>query len=131
MAIPIATSRGHGDKKPRLTERFIQNLLIQPTVEAAARETGISVRTASRWIAEPTFAKAWAFARRNALEHATNKLSGASDTAVNALIQVASRGEPDTARVAAARAILEYGHIAVANEDLSDRLAALEERNNL
>jgi hypothetical protein len=126
MATSIATSRGHGDKKPRLAERLITVLLSEPTIEGAARAAGVSIRTVHRWTQDLDFNEAFVFAKNNTMEAATAQLQGASSKAVDALLEVARMGEPDAGRVSAARAILEFGFRGLENEVLAKRLDELE-----
>lgn len=116
---------GHGEKRSRKEEALIAALLSQPTVEAAARATGVSERTARRWLAEPTFRRAFREARRQAVETAVAALQGASGESVVALREALSARRVSV-RVRAACAILDRAVRGVELIDILERLEALE-----
>jgi hypothetical protein len=121
-----ASSLGHGEKKSRKAEQFIAALLTHPTIEAATKAVGISEATAWRWMKNPEFAAHYREARREAMRHTTARLQEAAREAVECLREVQRTGESESARVSAARTILEQALKAVDLEDVQQRLDELE-----
>jgi hypothetical protein len=117
--------KGHGERKSRKTEQFIAALLSEPTIEAAAKTVGIGDVTAWRWMKDPQFAEQYRQARREAMRHSTTRLQRASIEAVDALREIQNTGESESARVSAARTILEQAIKAADLEDVEQRLDAL------
>ena len=109
-------------------DRLLLALLSEPTLEAAAIRAGISQSTAWRIMRSPEFQAEYREARAAAVGRATGALQAASGIAVLALVDVAASDNPRTksARVAAARTILELSYKAVELESIEARLAALE-----
>lgn len=97
------------------------------TIAAASKQAGVSEMTAYRRLNDPEFKRALEDAKREALERATSALGAASTAAVGALIGLLSSNAP-TARLGAARAILELAPKWRESLDLEARLSALEER---
>ncbi len=116
-----------GQKISRLKEKAIISLLAYPTIQAAATKTGISEVTLHRWLKEEGFKAAYLAARRQAVSNAVARLSQICSEAVEVLRQVMNDSEtPASARIAAARAILDAALKAVETDDLSDRINTLE-----
>ncbi len=74
------------------------------------------------------FKKAYKEARKQAVNQAIAHIQQISGEAVNTLREVMNDGAKETARVTAARAILELTLKAYEIEDIEERLEALEER---
>jgi hypothetical protein len=55
----------HGEKLSRKKEQAIAALLARPTVQEAAAEVGISVRTLCEWLKHPVFKRAYGQARES------------------------------------------------------------------
>ena len=119
---------GHGEKKSRKSGELIVALLTQPTIEAAARIAGISNASAWRWMQDPVFAESYREAKREAMRHTSARLQAATCEAVDCLRAVQNSGESESARVGAARTILEMALRAADLEDVQRRLSAIEER---
>ena len=117
---------GHGEKKSRKLEGFIAAMLAQPTVEAAAKAAGISYVAAWRWMKDEAVIARYRAARRDAMQHALARLEQAASGAVECLAEVQSKGESESARVSAARTILETALKVVELNDIQERLAELE-----
>ncbi len=117
----------------RLTARqqkAILALLTEDGVADAAREAGVKLATLWRWQKEPAFLAALLSARREAFDAATTRIAGACADAAEALRSVAADAQaPATARVSAARAILDHAGKALELHDLAGRLEALEKRS--
>ncbi len=118
---------GHGEKKSRKSEQFIAALMSYPSIEAAAKSVGIGNATAWRWMKDPKFTQEYREARREAMRHTTARLQEAAREAVECLRDIQKTGGSESARVAAARTILEQALKAADLEDVQDRLQALEQ----
>lgn len=119
--------KGHGEKRTRKQEQFIAALLSQSTIEAAAKLVGIGDVTAWRWMKTPDFQAEYREARREAMKQTTSRLQMAAREAVDALREVQRSGESESARVSAARTILEQSIKSADLEDVQARLEALEQ----
>jgi hypothetical protein len=119
--------RGHGEKLSRKQEALISALLLAPTLAAAAQAVGVHEATAWRWLKDPAFQEAYRDARREVVRQAVAQVQQACRIAVTTLTGVMQDGEsPASAKVAAARTVLETAIKAVELEDLEARIAALE-----
>jgi len=107
-------------------DRLVAELLTHPNLEAAAAAAGVSRTSAWRWMKTADFIARLRTARRDAMQRAMARLQEAAAPAVDALCKVLSLGESESARVSAARTILEMALRAVELGDIQERLAALE-----
>jgi len=124
----LADHGSGGELSPR-EQQFLAALLAQPTVLAAAKAARVPERTAYRWLVAAPFKAAYAEARRQAMQQSTARLQRAAGQAVATLEEIMGDSDaPSTARVSAARATLEIAYRAVEIEDLTERIAALEEQ---
>jgi phage terminase small subunit len=111
----------------RRQEAFLATLLSCPTILQAARTAGIAEVTARRWLKEPSFQEAYRTARRHVVQHAVARVQQATCTAVETLEAIMQDPEaPASARVSAAKAVLETAIKGIELEDLEARIAALE-----
>ena len=114
-------------KLTRKQETLIAALLLAPSLEAAATQTGISLVTAWRWMKQTEFQKAYKNAKRELATHATTLLQRFASTAVSTLASIMVDGKaPASSRVAAARTVLEMAVHGIELEDLAVRIEALE-----
>lgn len=119
--------QGHGAKIGRRKEAAIIGLLLEPSFEKAAKRAGISESTLWRWLRTDDFQTAYREARRETVSQAIGALQKASSEAVEALREIMQDKEaPATARVSAARSILEFAIKGMEIEDILARLEALE-----
>ena len=119
--------KGHGEKLSRKQDTFISALLTTPTLADAAHTVGIGEVTAWRWLKEPTVQTAYREVRRAVVTQAIAQVQRATGEAVETLRAVMQDPEaPASAKVSAARTILETAVKAVELEDLEARIAALE-----
>jgi hypothetical protein len=119
--------RGHGQKFTRQQEAAITALLQTTTLTEAARQAGIHIGTLKRWLEDPVFQRHYRAARREVLHGAQVLLLRAGSTAVRTLVNVMNDGdEPATARVSAARCVLDFVFQRLAQDDLEARVAELE-----
>ena len=109
-------------------DKALGALLSSPSIEAAGQACKVGVRTIHRWLQDdPVFQDAYREARRQVVQQAITQVQQATSTAVQTLLAVMQDAEaPASAKVSAARTILETAVKAVELEDLEARLAALE-----
>jgi hypothetical protein len=109
--------------------RALAALLVCPTISQAAKACGLHERTIRRYLEDWRFRAAYLEARRAVVSQATAQLQAAGAEAVEALRDVmGDKAAPASARVSAARAVLELGHRGLEDEDLAHRLEVLEQR---
>ena len=119
---------GHGEKLSRKQEQGIRALLLQPTLVDAATAIGVDERTLRRWLRDDAvFQRAYREARRQVVQQAIVQVQQATGEAVETLRQVMQAADaPASAKVSAAKTILETAVKAVELEDLEARIVALE-----
>ena len=123
---------GHGQKLGRKQEQAISALLQRPTITDAAKAIGVGEATLWRWMKQADFKRAYLEARREVVTKSIARLQQASGEAVEALREVMEdRGAPASARVAAARVILETALKSVEVEDLAVRVDTLEQKREM
>jgi DNA-binding MurR/RpiR family transcriptional regulator len=124
----MATSDSSTPKMERNKEKAIAALLVQPSIEGAAKSAGISEATLLRWLKDEAFATSYREARREVVSQAIAQLQGACGAAVKTLTDIAEDASaPASSRVAAARAILDTSIKSVEIEDLAARIELLEQ----
>jgi ribosomal protein L3 len=106
----------------------ISALLTEQSIEDAAVKAGVGSRSIHRWLREDAaFQAAYNQAKREVVRQAQSQLQRGAGKAVAALIEVLD--DPlvqASAKVSAARTILEYAVRAVELDDLDTRVQALE-----
>jgi len=113
--------------KRKQMSAFAGHLLSFPTVTEAAKATGISSRTATRWLKSAEFKQIYVSSREATLLAITGMLRQSSVGACEALAAVVRDPESaPTARTAAARAILDSLRGLMQDFELESRLAQLE-----
>ena len=111
----------------RKQDTAIGALLSRPTISAAAESVGIGESTLRRWLKDRDFLAAYRAARREAVSQAVGHLQGACSVAVLALTDISQDvNSPASARVSAARTVLELALKGVELEDLAVRVEELE-----
>lgn len=109
--------------------KAIEALLREPTTAAAAKAARVGEATIFRWLADPAFSAAYKEARGQLLEATLTALQAAGGDAVKCLVEVTNDKEAQvSARVSAAKAIIELGLKTREVLDVEERLKALEER---
>jgi len=123
---------GNGRAGPKLRtkhRRFINALLTSNTIREAAQAASIAERTAYRWLRSDPVKSALSEALDAALSQAAARCSGAMGRAVEVLLSIAENAEsPASARVSAARAIIDGAVKMRESRELSDRVAELEKQ---
>ena len=123
----ITQIKGHGEKFTRQKEAAIIGLLTKPTFDGAAKFAGISSVTLWRWQQDPGFLAEIRKAQRQSMERSVAQLQQASLTAVKTLQEIMQNSKASaSARVTAARTVLEMGLRATEADNLGSRLSALE-----
>ena len=123
--------KGHGEKLSRKQEALISALLTTPTLADAAHTAGIGEVTAWRWLKDATVQAAYREARRAVVQHAITQVQQATGEAVATLRAVMHAPEATaSAKVSAAKTILDTAVKAVELEDLEARIAALEQQGH-
>src|SRR4029434_9544648 len=109
-------------------EQSITALLVQGSLQAAAEVSGIHEKTLRRWLRDDAaFQRAHREARRQVVQHAIVQVQQATGEAVETLRKVMQAVDaPASAKVSAAKTILETAVKAVELEDLEVRIVALE-----
>ena len=120
--------RDSGENQTRKQDAALAALLSQPTMKAAAKAARVSETTLFRWLREDAgFQGAYREARRESVNHAITRLQTITGDAVDTLAKIMKNTKaPYTARVTAARAVIEYSLKATELEDLAVRVAELE-----
>jgi len=98
------------------------------TLETAARQAGVSLRTAKRRVADPEFKRQLNTMRWDMVDRAVGTITAAMGEAAKTLIMLQKETVPHPSRLGAARAVLEIGLKLRDQYDLERRLAELEER---
>lgn len=110
-------------------EKAIAALLAKRTIAEAAETAGVGESTLLRWLKEESFAATYRDARREAVGLAITQLQQASQEAVLVLRVIARDAlAPASARVTAARAILDLAMRGVEIDDLAARMGVLEQQ---
>jgi hypothetical protein len=114
-------------------EQSITALLGQRSLQAAAAASGINEKTLRRWLREDAvFQMAYREARRQVVQQAIVQVQQATGEAVATLRQVMQAADaPASAKVSAAKTILETAVKAVEPEALEARIVALETEKGL
>lgn len=114
-------------KLSRKQNQVIAALLEMPTMREVAEAVGIGETTLFRWLKKEDFQNAYREAKRRVIGLAINRLQKASSEAVQTLTEIMNDVDsPTTARVTAAKTVLEMAFKAIEGEDLEARIAALE-----
>src|SRR5215470_18082856 len=118
---------GHGEKLSRKQDQVITALVTCASITEAAAQCGLADVTLRRWLKQEPFQAAYRDARRAVVQHAIAQVQRATGEAVETLRSVMQDAEaPASARVSAAKAILETALKGIDIDDLEARLAALE-----
>ena len=109
------------------TEAMIAALLESRTLTEAAEKLGCHRRTLMRHLRHKAFQERYAAVKAQLLNHATSRLKTQASEAVGVLSDVAGNPRnPPSARVSAARGLLEIALRAHESEDLERRINELE-----
>jgi hypothetical protein len=98
------------------------------TLESAARQAAVGLRTAKRRAADPEFQRKITALRWDMVQRAVGMVTAAMAESVKTLIVLQKETVPSSSRLGAARTMLEIGMKLREQNDLEQRLAALEEQ---
>jgi len=109
-------------------ESAIVALLEKPTVREAAASVGVAESTVHRWLREnDLFQTSYRKAQRSLYDHAMGRLQNATAEAAATLREImTSKEAPETARVTAARTVLDFARSNINLQELEDRVTSLE-----
>jgi len=108
-------------------DQIITALVTCASITEAAAQCGLADVTLRRWLKQEPFQAAYREARRAVVQHAIAQVQHATGEAVETLRSVMQDAEaPASARVSAAKAILETALKGIDIDDLEVRMAALE-----
>jgi hypothetical protein len=120
-------SANFDSKLTPIQERALVALLSHANTRTAAKAVGVDEATLWRWLQDKDFHAAYMNWRRESVRQSIARLQQASGEAVNTLRTITKdKKAPASARVTAAKAIIEYSMKAVELEDLAERVAQLE-----
>lgn len=108
---------------------LVNALAAGSSVAEAAERAGVSAKTAYRRLREPEFKAKITVARDALFADAVGKLADAASAAIATLVDLLGSSSP-TARLGAARAILEHGPKLRDQVELEARITVLEETHN-
>jgi hypothetical protein len=114
-------------KEARADALLLTALAAGATVRDAARRAGVSERTAHRRLADPAFRQRVTEARAGMVERALGQLADGSSEAVGTLRKLL-KAKADPVKLSAARTILEMGNKLRESVELTQGIAALEQR---
>ena len=118
---------GHGEKISRNKEKAISALLSNSSIPDAAKTVGIHERTLWRWLKDHKFKRAYKEARREVVRQAITNVQAGLSKAVRTLKEIiGDENAPASARVSAAKTMIDMGLKAVEIEDLESRIEVLE-----
>src|SRR5215831_9789630 len=110
---------GHGEKLSRKQDQVITALVTCVSITEAAAQCGLADVTLRRWLKQEPFQASYREARRAVVQHAIMQIQQATGEAVETLRQVMQAADaPASAKVSAAKAVLEIAVKAVTFEDL-------------
>jgi hypothetical protein len=109
-------------------DSLLMALACGATVENAARQAGVSPRTAYRRLADAAFRQRLQTLRGDMVSRTAGTLTAAASEAVRTLLELMKNPTSSAVRLGAARAVLEIGMKLREMADLEARLAELEQR---
>lgn len=114
---------------PRISrEKLIASLLVCNTNREAAALAGISERTLYTYLNDPAFSAAYEAEKQRLIENAADQIQRSLEPAITALRTITEdKKAGKTARVQAARTLLEYGIRLTEYTTLEARIKALED----
>ena len=108
-------------------ESLLMALACGATVDNAARQAGISKRTAYRRLADPAFGRRLQQMRGDMVSRTSGTLTAAAGEAVRTLLELLKNPTSSAVRLGAARAVLELGMKLREVAELEARLTVLEQ----
>lgn len=113
---------------PAKQELALRAIISHPTLKEAALASGVSETTLWRYMQDAAFSRRLREVRRDAVNHAVIRLQRASSDAVTVLRDLMMKDDaPASARITAARTVLDYSIRVVEMDDLRGRIEELED----
>lgn len=113
-------------------EKALSALLTSKTKKEAAEKAGITDRTLRRYFGNPEFCKRYRAAFAGVVEDATRQVQQLLSPALSTLQEVMEDEEiPAAARVSAAKIALDYALRMTEQNDLAERLEAVEKARGI
>jgi hypothetical protein len=112
--------------RKKADDKLLMALACGASVEAAARECGLSTRTVYRRKLEPAFAQRLQQLRADMVSRTGGMLTAAGGESVKTLLELQKPSVPPATRLGAARATIELGMKVREANELEQRIAALE-----
>jgi hypothetical protein len=120
------------DKPRRKAEdALLLALACGATVDAAARQCGLSERTIYRRLADAEFRQRLQALRTDMVQRTSSMLTAAASESVRTLLDLQKSTTPAAVRLGAARAVLELGMKLRETVELEARIVALESQLRL
>jgi hypothetical protein len=116
----------HDKSRKKADTALLLALACGATVEAAARQTGLTARTVYRRLQDPEFCRQLQAVRSDMVQRTAGALTAAATEAVRTLLELQKATQPGAVRLGAARSILELGLKFRETAELAERLAAVE-----
>ncbi|HVK14801.1 MAG TPA: hypothetical protein VM597_39050 [Gemmataceae bacterium] len=107
-------------------DTLVLTLACGATAEAAAQKAGVSAATVYRRLADPAFQAKLTSARSEMVGRATAMLTAAAMEAVKTLLDLQGKTVAASARLGAAKAVLELGNRLRLEGELVGRLESIE-----
>jgi hypothetical protein len=121
------TTVGRHSGKTRHRQAAIVALISTASLQEASAAANVSPRTLNRYLADESFKAEYREAKARMLDGALNRLRSASLQAVEVLVEISNDvAAASSARVSAAKAIIELSLKAGAIEEIEDWLLELE-----
>ena len=119
--------------RARKAELFIAALLSNKSIEEASKKAGISTISGRRWLRDAQFVEQFRRTRQEVMKHVVARVQRASAEALDTLCHVQMKGDSDSVRVTAAKAVLDLAFKVHELEEIEQRIEKLErqaENNN-
>jgi hypothetical protein len=114
--------------KSRKADGVLQALLAHRTIREAAEAAGVSERVIYDYLKNPAFENRYKAARDDIIRGVSNHLREQMNEAVGVIGDIMRDAENrPSERLAAAKAVLEYGDKYIETGDILERIAKLEE----
>jgi hypothetical protein len=113
--------------RKKADDKLLMALACGASVEAAARECGLSPRTVYRRKQEPAFAQRLQQLRADMVSRTGGMLTAAGGESVKTLLELQKPSVPPARRLGAARATIELGLKVREVNELEQRITALEQ----
>jgi AcrR family transcriptional regulator len=112
----------------RADEQLLHALACGATVEAAARQAGVSPATVYRRLQDAAFTRRLQRLRGDMVQRTAGALTAAATEAVRTLLELMKPASPHASRLGAAKAVLEIGMKVREMAELEERMTTLEEQ---